>query len=320
MTTGALMQYRANTILLTRPYGGVRSMAFNPRRSLLMLSGCLLLFCGALLYVGFQLGAGSEIQRQLAEVSQLQQQARQQQDDLNHTQTLARDNLDALALRLGRMQAQMLRLDTLGQRLVDQAQLDGDEFDFSQPPPVGGPESADSDSENRVPDFIAALDSLHDEITDRARKLSMLERLLMFRDLNARVIPSGLPVAHGLQSSGFGTRIDPFTGKQEQHNGIDIAGKAGSTVVAIADGIVIWSGARSGYGNLVEIDHGNGYITRYGHNQRLLAHTGDKVHKGDAIALLGSTGRSTGPHVHIEVLHHGKAVNPFRFLHPTAAH
>jgi murein DD-endopeptidase MepM/ murein hydrolase activator NlpD len=313
------MHYRVNTILLTSPYGGVRRMTFDPRRSLPILAGCLLLCCGALLYSGFQLGASAEIRNQLNEVQSLQRVTRQQHEDLQHTRTLAQDNLDALALRLGQMQAQMLRLDTLGERLVSQAQLDGDEFSFGQPPPVGGPESADSINENQVPDFLASLDTLDDEITDRAQKLRLLERLLMFRDLNARVVPSGLPVDHGLQSSGFGVRIDPFTGKREQHNGIDIAGKAGSTVVSIADGIVIWSGARSGYGNLVEIDHGNGYITRYGHNERVLAHAGDTVHKGEAIALLGSTGRSTGPHVHIEVLHHGKPVNPAEFLHPPAA-
>ena len=150
---------------------------------------------------------------------------------------------------------------------------------------------------------------------DRSRKLRLLERLLMFRDLHARVIPSGLPVEHGLLTSGFGLRTDPFTGKPEQHKGVDIAGQLGSDVLAVADGIVIWAGKRNGYGNLVAIDHGNGYITRYGHNQKVLVHTGETVHKGESIALMGSTGRSTGPHVHLEVLHNGKAVDPASFLH-----
>jgi len=121
-------------------------------------------------------------------------------------------------------------------------------------------------------------------------------------------------VDKGLLSSKFGKRIDPFTGEMEQHKGIDIAGKEGSDVLATGDGVVIWSDTRSGYGNLVEIDHGNGIVTRYGHNKALLVEVGDTVRKGQPVALMGSTGRSTGPHVHIEVLRDGKQVNPSQYL------
>jgi murein DD-endopeptidase MepM/ murein hydrolase activator NlpD len=149
---------------------------------------------------------------------------------------------------------------------------------------------------------------------DHATKLTVVEQLIMNRNLQGRIVPSGSAVENGLQSSGFGKRIDPFTGRKEQHKGIDIAGKEGSSIHAVADGVVSWSGERSGYGNLVEISHGDGYVTRYGHNKRCLVKTGDTVSRGDAIALMGSTGRSTGPHVHIEVLRNGKPVNPDRYL------
>lgn len=312
------MQYSANTILLTSRYGGVRRLTFDTRRVLIMLFGSALLLCTALLYAGFRLGMDAEIQNRLDQVNVLVKQTRQQYQDIMQTRTLARDHLDALTLRLGGMQAQLLRLDTLGQRLVSRAELDSEEFDFSYLPAAGGPHHADFASEISVPDFIATLDSVNDAIIDRGYKLRQLENQLLFRDLNNRLIPSGQVVEHGIVSSKFGTRIDPFTGKLDQHDGIDVSGKAGAPVLSMGDGIVIWSGERNGYGKLVEIDHGNGYITRYGHNRNLLAQTGDAIHKGEPVALLGSTGRSTGPHVHIEVLHDGKPVNPAKFLHRNA--
>jgi murein DD-endopeptidase MepM/ murein hydrolase activator NlpD len=308
------MNNNTNTILLANRHGSVRSLAFSPRRAMLILSLLLLTLCGSLLYSGYRIGVSSEISTRLTEVANLRAQARQHHQSLQDTRRLAQHSLDALTLRLGRMQAQMLRLDTLGSRLVAQAGLDGAEFDFSLPPPVGGPHGIPAAEEVAVPEFLSTLDTLDSSLSDRSRKLRLLERLLMFRDLNERVQPSGDVVENGLVSSKFGPRIDPFTGKWEQHKGIDVAGKAGSDVLALGDGIVIWSGERSGYGKLVEVDHGNGYITRYAHNRKLLVNTGSAVRKGTAVALLGSTGRSTGPHVHIEVLHHGEQVNPDGFL------
>ena len=158
------------------------------------------------------------------------------------------------------------------------------------------------------------LEALDMSSADRETKLLALEQLIMNRNLNERIIPSGHAVKNGLLSSKYGKRIDPFTGKQDYHKGIDIAGKEGSSVLAVADGVVTWSGERTGYGNLVEVNHGNGYLTRYGHNKQQLVEAGDTVRKGEAIALMGSTGRSTGPHVHIEVVHDGKHVNPVKYL------
>ena len=308
------MKNSSNTLLLTRHDGQVRSIEYRPQRTLLMVLGAVIAILGALLYSGFHLGVNLEARSQISDVYDLQALAVIQQNEIDNTRTHAQDSLDALTLRLGRMQAQLLRLESLGQRLVDVADLDTQEFDFNIAPPVGGPENAASLPDNTVPDFITLLDNLDISVQDRERKLAILEQILMHRHVRQRVTPSGRAVEHGLLSSKFGTRIDPFTGKRGTHKGIDIAGKAGSEVLAVGDGVVSFSGARKGYGNLVEVDHGNGYVTRYAHNKQQLVSVGDTVRKEQAIALMGSTGRSTGPHVHIEVLRDGKHVNPAKYL------
>lgn len=308
------MRHTLNIILFTDRIGEVRSFEINPRRAVQLALLVFLMLGGAILYGGFRLGIITESSSRLAEVDSLQELTRQQQSDLHTARDSARDNLDALTLRLGRMQAQMLRLDALGERLVEQADLDAAEFDFNIAPPVGGPRDATQLTATSVPDFLGMLDELDATMADRQYKLAVLEQLLRHRQLHDRVMPSGNAVENGHLSSKFGSRIDPFSGKQEHHKGIDIAGKAGSDVLALGDGVVIWSGKRNGYGNLVEIDHGKGYITRYGHNREPLVQAGDTVRKGQAVALMGSTGRSTGPHVHIEVLRNGKQVNPAKYL------
>ena len=158
------------------------------------------------------------------------------------------------------------------------------------------------------------LDELGAEMQDREQKFSVLETLLMDQSLHDRVIPSGSPVRNGFVSSGYGKRTDPFTGKKEFHKGVDFAGKEGSRVLSAGDGVVSWVGRRTGYGNLVEITHGDGYVTRYGHNKKVLVAVGDTVKKGQPIAVLGSTGRSTGPHVHFEVVHNDQQVNPSKYI------
>jgi murein DD-endopeptidase MepM/ murein hydrolase activator NlpD len=237
-----------------------------------------------------------------------------QHAEITATRHTARLNLDALTLRLGQMQAQMLRLNALGERLASQADLGKDEFDFDSIPAMGGPQSPLETQSVEVPDFLTMLDVLDSEIEDREQKLSVLETLLMNRNLRERVMPSGRPITNGWLSSKFGKRTDPFTAKKEFHKGTDFAGKAGSAVIAVGDGVVTRAGKRSGYGNMIEINHGNGYVTRYGHNQTHLVAEGATVKKGEQIALMGSSGRSTGPHVHFEVLHNGKPVDPAKFI------
>jgi murein DD-endopeptidase MepM/ murein hydrolase activator NlpD len=309
------MKQASNTLLLANRYGRIRSVVFYPWHAVLLFLFVVVVVCFTILFSGFRVGVNIEASRQLSEVTELKLVLQQQQTQIAQARKSAQDNLDDLTLRLGRMQAQMLRLDTLGERLVRRADLDVAEFDFNMSPPIGGPHIVTSPSTITVQDFLGMLEELDITAEDRKTKLMALEQIIMNRNLQTRIIPSGHAVEHGLLSSTYGKRIDPFTGKQEHHKGIDISSKEGSNILAVADGVVSWSGERAGYGKLVEINHGNGYVTRYGHNKQNLVKAGDTVSKGEAIALMGSTGRSTGPHVHIEVMHDGKHVNPNKYLY-----
>jgi murein DD-endopeptidase MepM/ murein hydrolase activator NlpD len=218
----------------------------------------------------------------------------------------------ALATRVGRMQAQLIRLDALGKQLTEVAKLKRGEFDFDQPPALGGPETAGQGPV--VPALDAMLDSMDAQIDDRRRQLTALQSLIMTRELARQIVPGGRPVESGYISSLYGQRTDPFDGNQASHHGIDFAGAAGTQVLSVADGIVSHTGTDGGYGRLVEITHGNGYVTRYAHNAKLLVKPGQTVKRGDPIALMGSTGRSTGTHLHFEVLRHGQSMNPLSFV------
>ncbi len=229
---------------------------------------------------------------------------------LEEAQQNAEKNLDALASRLSQMQAHILRLDALGSRLADMADIKDIDFDMGSAPGIGGPKPQSVQGSIKVNDFIAALERLDVQINDRSEKLAAIESMLIDRSLQDKTTPVGKPIKEGWVSSLFGKRTDPITGKVEFHEGIDYAGKSGSPIIAVASGIVTWSGLRYGYGNMVEINHGNGYQTRYAHNKKNLVTVGQKVEKGQIIALMGSSGRATGPHVHFEVVTNGKAVNP----------
>lgn len=221
-------------------------------------------------------------------------------------------HLDVLGGKLGRMQAEMLRLNALGERLVQMAGLSEDEFDFQNPPALGGPEPVDS-MRNSAADLVAEMDRLFAQVQDRNRKLALLEELIMEQDLQDESIPAGRPVRSGFMTSRYGQRKDPLNGKRSFHRGVDFAGKRGSDILAVADGLVVLSEVRSGYGRTVEIRHANGLVTRYAHNQKLLVKVGDLVEKGQSIATLGSSGRATGPHLHFEVLKDGAQINPMKF-------
>jgi len=238
----------------------------------------------------------------------------EQKRELAQARDAAQDDLNALAVRLGQMQAQMMRVEALGQRLTETAKLGKSEFDFDQTPAQGGPAGPVVGEPLSSLGFMQALNDMETQIDDRARQLKVIEEILSNRALNSAVSPAGRPVAKGWLSSYYGKRADPFHGRQAMHKGVDFAGKLGSDVVATAEGVVTWAGKRYGYGQLVEINHGNGYSTRYGHCQQILVAVGDKVEPGHKIALMGSSGRSTGPHVHYEVLKNGRQVNPTRYV------
>lgn len=297
-----------NIILFTNRRGQVWNFEFQPVRVLATLFLSALLVVASTLYIGVRIG-----EDELDYVAEWHDAVQLQQDEIEDLRKQAVADLDALTLRIGQMQGEMLRLNALGERLVSQGDLDKAEFNFDAPPAMGGPHEAAAGKSADFNDILNMLDGLGAELADREQKLSVLETLLMSRSLTERVMPSGRPIQDGWLSSRYGKRNDPFTGKQDFHHGLDFAGKQGSEVVAVGDGVVNWAGKRSGYGNLVEVNHGNGYVTRYGHNQENLVKAGDTVKKGQLIALMGSTGRSTGPHVHFEVLRNGKTVNPARY-------
>jgi murein DD-endopeptidase MepM/ murein hydrolase activator NlpD len=240
-----------------------------------------------------------------------------QRETLHELRIVADDQIDALALRMGELNANVIRLNALGSRLTGMADLEEGEFDFHNPPAVGGPvDPADYavTDVGQLPELLVDFAELESTLDGQQQQLAALESLLMDQKLRDRVNPKGRPVKSGWISSFFGKRTDPMTGKASWHRGIDFAGKYGNEVIAVSDGVVSWSGDRYGFGNLVEIKHGNGYVTRYAHNQELNVAVGDQVQQGETIALMGSTGRSTGPHVHFEVWHNGKAVDPAKYV------
>jgi murein DD-endopeptidase MepM/ murein hydrolase activator NlpD len=298
-----------NIILFTSKRGQVWNYDINLLHASLTVTFGLITLLAAAIYTGVRLGND-----ELEYVADWQDAVSGQQAEIAEARQSAQADIDALTLRIGQLQAQMLRLNALGGRLVGQSDLDKDEFDFDAVPAMGGPQEIIDRESVPLADFLSMLEQLETEMEDREQKLSVLESLLMSRSLSERVMPSGRPVGDGWLSSLYGKRNDPFTGKQDFHKGLDFAGKKGSEVIAVGDGVVSWAGSKSGYGNLVEIKHGNGYTTRYGHNQSHMVKVGDTVKKGQQIALMGSTGRSTGPHVHFEVLHNGKSVNPSKFI------
>jgi len=226
----------------------------------------------------------------------------------------ARRDLDALALQLSELQARAIRIDALGLRLAELAGLDVDEFSFGKPPARGGAEPSGEGAPNQVVDFVSALEELGRTLESRTQELAVLEASLLSGRLEKQTHLSGVPALSGWISSMFGRRNDPMTGVRGFHYGVDFAGKRGSAITAVAAGIVAFTGTRTSLGRVVEIDHGNGYRTRYAHNLRNLVKLGQRVDKGQIVAKLGSSGRSTGNHVHFEVLKNGKHLNPITFI------
>lgn len=247
---------------------------------------------------------------QLAEAEQV---ANSHQGNLAALKDQAEAQVSLLAARLGQMQARVNRLEALGTAMAERAEL-ADQFDFNAEVGIGG---VASESQQTV-----ELDLLLDEMDDLLARLErsddqleLLESLSLYHHIDNDTYLSGRPVEKGWQSSSYGYRNDPFTGRRAMHRGFDFAGKEGDHIIATGAGVVSFSGERYGYGNLVEIDHGNGLKTRYGHNKENLVVAGQVVTKGEAIAVLGNTGRSTGPHVHYEVLKNDKQVDPNRYVY-----
>jgi murein DD-endopeptidase MepM/ murein hydrolase activator NlpD len=240
---------------------------------------------------------------------------KQQSREVESLKLSTEQRLTGILLKLADMQSQMQGLEALGARLVEEANLNPEEFSFNQTPSMGGPNmSTDLDipSSNAL---LSKIDVMLDQIQNKTQQLNALESIMLNHHINEQSRLAGRPVESGWLSSYYGIRKDPFSGMPGMHKGLDFAGKEDDPVTSTGAGLVVWAGERYGYGNLVEIDHGDGLVTRYGHNKQLNVRIGDVVTKGQHIALMGSTGRSTGPHVHYEVLRKGKQQDPLPFVY-----
>ncbi|QSX73558.1 M23 family metallopeptidase [Lysobacter arenosi] len=256
---------------------------------------------------GAAIGAGAGI----ADNALLRSKADNQEALIAATRRDAQREINALAARMGELQAEANRLNALGERLTRIGQLQDGEFDFDKPVGVGGVGPVRDMTKSELDEGMATLGQ---QFQASGEQLSVLESLLFNRQLDMNAVPGREPIAGSYITSGFGGRADPFSGGHANHKGLDFKANVGDPVLAVADGVVSYSGVRSGYGNVIEVDHGNGYVTRYAHNSRLTHKVGELVRAGQEIAKAGSTGRSTGAHVHFEVWENGRVVNPRNFL------
>jgi murein DD-endopeptidase MepM/ murein hydrolase activator NlpD len=301
-----------NIILFSRRVGRAHHFTLNHPVAVAGVAGVLLGLLGLAFAAGMQLGERSGESLAATTPAQIARAVAQQQQELADMRSLVQERVDALAARMGQVNAHVVRLDALGKRLTQMANIDSREFDFDAAPALGGPEGEGLSA--HLPDLTALLAGLENRVALRDSQLSALENVILQRELRAQTMPEGRPVKQGFVSSYFGERQDPFSGHQSFHRGVDFASEAGSEVIAVAAGVVTFVGDKAGYGLTVDITHGDGYVTRYAHNQSNLVTLGQTVTRGEAVALMGSTGRSTGPHVHFEVLRGGANVDPLSFI------
>jgi len=238
-----------------------------------------------------------------------------QRTEAAKSQMYLRENLNAMAVKLGQMQAHVLRLDSLGERLATLTGMGKQEFNFDKKPGQGGAESSLPTHDMSMGEFGQQLDGLMKKLDDRSDQLGLMEAMLVQQQAKKFAMPSSRPVTTGWYSSNYGYRIDPFTGQKAFHEGVDFMADSGTAINAAGGGVVVYADTYAGYGNMIEIDHGNGLISRYAHASKGLAKVGDVVMKGQKIGEVGSTGRSTGPHLHFEVRHRGAPQNPEHYLH-----
>ena len=255
---------------------------------------------------------------QAAEETLAAEEARERAEALADLAVEAERRLQSMTLLLAELQSRVTRLDAVGINLTQSAGLEPGEFNFNAPPALGGPlMTSQDDARELIPALEGELFALSTALDDREVQLDILSELIQGEQVKSDATPAGRPILSGWLSSRYGSRIDPFSGKKAWHEGIDFAGREGAQIVAVASGVVNWSGERAGYGKMVEVAHGDGVITRYAHNQENRVKVGDMVRRGDVVALMGNSGRSTGPHVHFEVHKNGRPVDPASYLHRT---
>lgn len=306
-----------NIIIVGHRHGQSRTISLGllSRMMMLLVFSLLPFVFGA---SGYYLAAmyGDEMVFNNETTQAWQQDLSKQKNQLEALRQQAGEELDGLTTRIAALQARLVRLDALGERLVSSSRLSKGEFDFSQPPAVGGP-IEDVSVSYSVPDLASQISLLAGQIDNREQQLEVLGSLLDEQKIKENTFLAGRPIQKGWMSSRYGRRIDPFNGKKAWHKGVDFAGKEGSSIISVASGVVTWADDRYGYGLMVEVNHGNGYKTRYAHAKSTDVKVGDVVRKGQVLAKMGSSGRSTGPHVHFEVYKHGRAVDPASYIHRT---
>ena len=267
--------------------------------------------CFGLIASGFMLRQSSIVDAAVIENWRMKIQEQDAVVEELQTDSVARRQ--AVGRQIADMQARLWRMEALASYMHESSGLPQDEFDFDAQVSQGGPINPEAEVLN-VQNLDSKLANLSERLKQRETELSILDQVLMGVYTQKGAMPAGAPIVKGWMSSPFGERVDPISGKKAWHEGMDFAGANGSDVVAVANGIVVFSGRRDGYGLMVEISHGENLRTRYGHHQELLVRAGQSVKRGDVIGLMGSSGRSTGPHVHFEVLKSGKPVNPARYV------
>ena len=309
-----------NIIFVGRSHGKSKTLQLGNKHLVLIaifLTGLLFAITSA----GYHLKgvlverSGADTMLDAETIAVWENEIRAQRADVESLKRSAHEKVDALTLTMGNMQARLLRLDALGQRLTEVAKLKNGEFNFTKSPALGGPVEPNVGESYVLPGLAENIERIESQITDVEQQLEVIDSLFVSRNIQKELFIAGRPITWGWMSSAFGYRTDPFTGKRAWHGGVDFAGKEDSDIIAVASGVITWSGDRYGYGNLIEINHGGGYTTRYAHCKALFAKVGDIVAKGQVLAAMGSTGRSTGPHVHYEVRKNGKGIDPKKYIY-----
>lgn len=295
----------------------------------IVVSSVLLLLAGVFIYFsGFYFGLNKSLDQQIQKqwVNSWRNELNNKSESISNFKTETKMHLDAFSDQISKIQAHISRLDALGIHLSKIAKIDSELFNFSsglseadfhnneasETSDTG--DSGDSTASNNSIDFLQVFDDLDKDISILDQQLNLLQSVLKHQKLDNQTLVKGKPIKKGYISSYYGYRNHPILKRKVLHRGIDFVSKPNSDILAVASGVVSWAGKRGGYGNLVEINHGDGYSTRYAHNNKVLVAVGDLVNKGDVVAEMGSTGKSTGTHVHFEVWRNGRPENPITYL------
>jgi murein DD-endopeptidase MepM/ murein hydrolase activator NlpD len=304
---------RMNLILFLHRGGKAWRVSLTQPAMLLALGAGVLSLLAAVFGLGMQLGERTGLPLAADAPLEWTRTFSRQQSEIAELREQLQQRVDALAARVGQVNAHVIRLDALGKRLTTMANIDEREFNFDSLPAAGGPDER-AERSAQVLELTDMIKAAEERVMLREGQLTALENVILSRELREQILPDGRPVRKGFISSYYGERQDPFSGHQAFHSGVDFAGSMGDDVIAVAAGLVTYTGDRSGYGAVVEITHGNGYVTRYAHNRQNLVKLGQVVQRGDVLARMGSSGRSTGPHVHFEVMRNGQQINPLSYI------